>query len=949
MAPEEEKSPQPPQNPGIIPEQVRRVVDVSADSSLSLAKSGAPPRIAPAASADGFQEAFSARDRAAAAAEAKFRESAFASGQVIASRYRVISRLGVGGMGEVYRAEDLVLGQEVALKFIADVLANDPTTRERLATEVRTARRVSHPNVCRVHDLGDLAGRRFITMEYIDGEDLGTLLRRIGRLPVAKGLEIARQVGEALQAAHDQDVLHRDLKPSNILIDGKGAARLVDFGLAALSTEVKRGDGTLIGTPAYMAPEQLATRPCSIKSEIYAFGLIVYQILTGKPVFAPRTLDELYDLHKQPKVPPRALVPELDPTTDEIIMRCLDEDPAQRPNSIAQVLASLPGSDPIARALAAGHTPSPQMLARSGGCKKLSPAGAGLWVALILVGLLASTLLMRRAALIPQVPLDKPLAALDDRAQTILNDLGYKTKGMYHASNFDIYERLLWTFAKHDPSPDRWQRVTRDRPTPIDYWYRQCVIPLIPSNPMGEVTMWDPPHAVAGMQAVRLDSKGRLRELTVVTEPRNVNESPGAASWMSPRADALPTEPVDGVAQSDVYMFKAAGLEIDAFTPVPPARVPPMFVGQRRAWTGVYPENTDEPIRVEIGTLGSHVVTFRIIETKLAEASSWDIPSLSPEGEVGRTLIIVAEVIVLVGGAWLAWRNMHEHKGDIVGANKVAGLVAGLLFVSDMLLRRHAPSLVVESPMIRDSLQSALSRGVVAWVGYLALEPLVRRFWPHTLVGWSRALAGNLRDPIMGRGTLVGLSAGVACALVLGGGALAPAWFGQAPPVPLYDRLTGVDALLSAPKALGATLAIIVHWIGIGMIFLLGLGLVGLVAPGRRRATIFYGSLAVVAWTLARYAFPGAGPWWNLWLTSSLVVSIAMVVLVRFGLLAAVIAGAAFQLIVAFPVPDSTSTWYWGVTVSVLLGLALIAALGGYVAASEPRERALGAFKPLGA
>ncbi|MBI1191375.1 MAG: protein kinase [Tepidisphaera sp.] len=910
------------------------MTEVSGEDSLELAKSGAPPRLAQTGERISAGEV-SGRDRAAAAAEAKFRESAFASGQVLGGRYRIISRLGVGGMGEVFRAEDLVLGQEVALKFIADVLSNDPASRERLATEVRTARRVSHPNVCRVHDLGDLGGRRFITMEYIDGEDLGTLLRRIGRLPADKGLEIARQIGEALQAAHDQDVLHRDLKPSNVLIDGKGVARLVDFGLAALSTEVKRGDGTLIGTPAYMAPEQLATKPCSVKSEIYAFGLIVYQILTGKPVFAPRTLDELYDLHKQPKVRPIELVPELDPAIDEVVMRCLEEDPEQRPESISQVLAALPGLDPIARAMAAGQTPSPQLLARSGACHRMSPVATWVSLTLILLGLLAAALLMRRAALIPQVPLEKPLAALDDRAQTILNDLGYKTKEMHRASDFDIYERLLWTFADKDHSPERWARVRRDRPAPIDYWYRQGVLPLTPSNPQAEVTMWDPPHAVAGMEAVRLDPRGRLRELAVVTEPSHVNESPGAGSWLTPKAEALPTEPVNGRAPCDVYMFKAAGLDIDQFNEVSPTRIPPMYVGQRRAWLGVYPENQDEPIRVEIGTLGSHVVTFRIIETKLSEASSWATPALSPQGNVGRTLIILAEVIVLVGGALLAWRNMHQHKGDIAGANKVAGVVAGLLFLSDLLLRRHSLSPALEAPLFRDVLQVAISRGVVAWVGYLALEPVVRRLWPRTLVAWSRVLAGKYRDPMMGRCVLAGVGAGAACTLVMQLGGLAPGWLGQAPPIPMYDRLAGVDALLSMPHALGAMLAIVVHWIGVGMVFVLGLGLMGLVVPGRRAATVLYATLAVVAWTLSRYAYPGAGPWWSLWLTSMLVVSIAMFVVVRLGLLAAVIAGVTFNLLIAFPVPDSTSMWYWGLSTSAVVGIAAFTCLGAYIASVD--------------
>lgn len=924
--------PKPPRTPDAIVGPVRRVADISEDHSLELAKSGTPPRMKESGERAGLAGAFTGRERAAGAAEAKYREEAFAPGQVLGGRYRVIARLGSGGMGEVYRAEDLVLGAEVALKFIADVLTSDESSRERLAMEVRTARRVTHPNVCRVHDLGDIRGRRFISMEYIDGEDMASLLRRIGRLPVDKGLEIARQIGEALQAAHNQDVLHRDLKPSNVLIDGKGAARLVDFGLAALTNEVKRGDGTLIGTPAYMSPEQLSGKPCSIKSETYAFGLIVYELLTGKPVFRPKTLDELYDLHKQPKVRPVALVPELDPGIDEVVMRCLDEDPERRPASVAAALAALPGGDALTRAIARGLTPSPEVLAASGACGGISaPLAVGALV-LIVLGLLCATLLYRQVGLIPRVPLDKPLAALDDRAQSVLAQLGYQTRDMHHASNFDIYERLLWTIAKKDSTVHRWERLSRSRPAPIDYWYRQGVLPLAPSNEQGLVTMWDPPHAASGMVAVRLDPLGRLRELTAVTEPVSIGLPPGAGAWIAPKAGENCTVPVNGRAPCDEVVFEAAGLDISRFSPATPERIPPMFAQERRAWTGTYPEYADEPIRVELATLGSHVVAFRIIETQWAEASSWATPPLSDEGVFGRTMLIASEVILLAGGAWLAWKNMRDSRGDTYGAIKVAGMVAGLLFMSTILLRRHTSSPMLEAAVVRDSMMLALSRGVMAWVGYLALEPVVRRFWPRTLVAWSRALAGRCRGPVMGQQALVGLGAGIACALVLGIERQAPAWFGQASPLPMFDSLAGIDALQSAPQALGAGLAILVQWIGRGMVFVLGLALMGLLIPSRRAATIAFMSISVVGWTLSRHALPGAGPWWSTWIGSLLVVTIATLVMVRFGLVAAVLAGVTYQLIIAFPVPDSPAVWYWGTSVTVLIGLVSLAAMGTYIA-----------------
>jgi len=181
-----------------------------------------------------------------------------APGTVIAERYRIIGLIGRGGMGEVYRADDLKLGQPVALKFLPEKLASDPAWIERFYAEVRHARGVSHPNVCRVYDVGEVGGRHFLSMEYVDGEDLASLLRRIGRLPPDKATEIARQLCAGLAAAHDRGVVHRDLKPGNVMLDGLGRARITDFGLA--SAAAAGGAGERSGTPAYMAPEQLRMR-----------------------------------------------------------------------------------------------------------------------------------------------------------------------------------------------------------------------------------------------------------------------------------------------------------------------------------------------------------------------------------------------------------------------------------------------------------------------------------------------------------------------------------------------------------------------------------------------------------------------------------------------------------------------------------------------------------------
>ncbi len=165
-------------------------------------------------------------------------EGRFPAGTTLAGRFRILGLLGKGGMGEVYRALDLTLNQPVALKFIALDSRRDEAALARFCNEVRIARQVSHPNVCRVYDIGVIEGQHFLSMEYVDGEDLASLLRRIGRLPSDKALEFTRRICAGLAAAHERGVLHRDLKPANLMIDGRGQVRITDFGLAALAGEV---------------------------------------------------------------------------------------------------------------------------------------------------------------------------------------------------------------------------------------------------------------------------------------------------------------------------------------------------------------------------------------------------------------------------------------------------------------------------------------------------------------------------------------------------------------------------------------------------------------------------------------------------------------------------------------------------------------------------------------
>jgi serine/threonine protein kinase len=261
---------------------------------------------------------------------------------MVAERYRVVGLLGRGGMGEVYRAEDLTLNQQVALKFLPEVFAKDPDRLARFLQEVRNARQVTHPNVCRVYDIGQVApsassgqapsassgpapalspskGQHFISMEYVDGEDLSVLLRRIGRLPGDKAVQIARQLCAGLAAAHEQGILHRDLKPANVMLDGQGRVRITDFGLSGLA-EGFTGEEVRAGTPAYQAPEQLAGTGVSVLSDIYALGLVMYELFSGKPAYRAANVSELRDMQQATPMSLSSVVSDMDDAVERVIL-----------------------------------------------------------------------------------------------------------------------------------------------------------------------------------------------------------------------------------------------------------------------------------------------------------------------------------------------------------------------------------------------------------------------------------------------------------------------------------------------------------------------------------------------------------------------------------------------------------------------------------------------------
>ena len=378
-------------------------------------------------------------------------DARFAPGHIFAARYRIVSLLGRGAMGEVYRADDLRLGQSVALKLMSEAMARRHDGLRRLTDEVRLARTIVHPNVCRVYDIGHADGWHYLSMEYVDGETLASLLRRIGQLPVLKALEMTRQLCLGVAAAHERGVLHRDLKPSNIMVDGRGQIRIMDFGLAvAANADVRE----IAGTPAYMAPEQLAGEVVTKQTDLYALGRVLAEILP----------------------------PNVNANLEASVQACMEGDRSKRPQSAYAILAALPAGSSLATEELA--IPTPAMVAATPIAGALPPAVAWLLLAAVIGGSLG---VASRAYVLNVAPsqVPKPPEVLAERAREVLAQRGPREPER---------DRAFW-----------WWKTDAGQ---ILFTYRESSTPLVPANLLHIVSIEDPPIDAGTMTVVTLDAEG---------------------------------------------------------------------------------------------------------------------------------------------------------------------------------------------------------------------------------------------------------------------------------------------------------------------------------------------------------------------------------------------------------------------------------------------------------
>jgi serine/threonine protein kinase len=815
--------------------------------------------------------------------------SRFTPGSIVGGRYRVVSLLGKGGMGAVYSADDLKLGQRVALKYIPRDLAGDAETYERICSEVRVGRQLSHPNICRIFDIAEAGGHRFIAMEYIDGEDLASLLRRIGRLPPDKAAAVMRDIAAGLAAAHDRGIVHRDLKPANVMIDGEGRARITDFGLAAAIGDPATSR-ELAGTPAYMAPEQIAGEEATPRSDIYALGLIAFETFRGRRLFDGTTFDEIREQHVSSRRLLSEVTRELDPAVERVIARCVAENPADRFATVHAVIAALPGGDPLEAAIAAGETPSPRMVAAAAAVGDLSLLKAWTLFALATLALVLCTWTGHRSRLTGIVPDIRSQDALEVRVKEVTAALGHPPGRFMRYVAYVPNAPYLADLSKRRGS-DR-EALRKTPPAALHAIYRTSPVRLVPRNARGAIARHDPPETAPGMATIVFDHEGRLISYARVPDPAMPGHAPG---WGE--------------------VFAQAGLDMARFEPAPPQWVPRYGFDARAAWTGSH-ASSDVPLRVEAATLGGRVVSFRVIEP-------WDRPETARAARLDFSDIVAILSFGAIGFLLVfARRNVSRRRADVRGAWRMGVFVA--IASSAGTLAAAVPGVLPRDlwNLTMTAVGSSLFLACYVAVAHLAVEPYVRRRWPHILIGSTRLLAGRLRDPMIGRDLLIGVLAGAAMWVVRDSLWLLFDWsgWGSSPPSSVlggesFATPAGIVSSVANSATTGVTWAMI--WVSLLVLFRLAL----------RRDLAAAVALAV-ALALPGLLIPEA---------ASLIMSFAVVpllvwLLYRFGILAIAATVTVRFILYGAPLTFDLSAWYATRSVVTLLLLFGLAAWGFHLA-----------------
>jgi len=679
------------------------------------------------------------------------------------------------------------LGQTVALKFVSHRIAREKALLERIVAEVRIGRQVSHPNLCRIYDMGEIDDQYFITMEYVDGENMDSLLRRVGRLPEDKALEVAREICSGLAAAHDRGVVHRDMKPANVMIDGRGHARITDFGLAIVPGQIAAAE-SFAGTPAYMAPEQFQGAEATEQSDIYSLGLLLYEIFTGERLFNG-TMSEIIAAHQKPKRPPSTIMRGLSPAIERVILQCIEESPANRPESVRDVLADLPGGDALRAAIAAGETPSPRTVAAAETVGELPVLTAWTIVAAMLLLLAGIAAVSRYTMLYRQAPLTMSPDVLTEQAREVIRTAGYNVRATGSRRWMGEDVDVLKAVASQVRSTDRAEAL--HRVSPLRFGYRESPLPLVPQSRGAMISASDPPFDVPGMVTVILDSRGQLVRFVRAPAPQSVS----------------PSKTVDWAP-----FFGFAGLQPQWFRPTAEQWVSPVDHDSKQSWSGVLEDDPRLSVNIRAASLGGTPVFF---ETALQPQSAAARPRAAGGSATATEQFtgVVGFAIVFIGGlilaAIVARRNIRLGRGDRGAARTLSLIVFASTFVAGLLSADHTSDAAGEWGLLLGIAGNSLYSAGSLWLFFMAAEPYVRRRQPELLISLNRVVRGYFRDALVGRHVLYGCILGAVINLFFAHLlVLVPEWLGMAPALPNHnfpEKLAGgVWPLVSLAALLGS-------------------------------------------------------------------------------------------------------------------------------------------------
>jgi len=624
-------------------------------------------------------------------------------------------------------------------------------------------------------------------------------------------------------------------------------------------------------------------------------------MFTGKAPFGGETIAEIKRLQEQSDIrAPSTWAPDLDASVDRAILRCLAPDATKRPPSALALMASLPGGDPLAEALAAGEIPSPELVAASGETYGMSVGTACALLAFILCALAAMVVWVGKVNVLRMTPFERPPDVLEQTARDLIQRFGYTKQAADRAYGFN------WD-ADYEDYAERQEKLTthqaqlaQGQPTLIYFWYRQSPQYLETVGSQGVVSETDPPSIISDMVSLRLDPQGRLVQFNAVPpQVAEISQAEQLADWAA--------------------VFGAAGLDMARFQSSDPQWLPLSSFDSRRAWIGSHPHAPEVPIRIEAASWRGRLVSFQVI-------GPWSKPDRmksAPRGislGIGWSSVGLAVFAVVVGMAiLLAYRSLRLGRGNIRGATRLGVVILSAKMLAWLLSAHHSPT-QYELESLLEALGSSLFAGGAMWALYIGVEPYIRRRWPQSMISWSRLLDGRFRDPLVGAHVLaaIGFSLGVAMLLLIRPTVLLRHGF-------LNTKEPGALALaslLGVPSMASWLLATLVHQVEVALTFFL---LFFVFKVLLRNEWIS----AVVIFALYIAYVRGSG---SPVIPTVFLSPLALFILVRFGVLTMALAPTLTWSLLASPLSPDSSSWYAGSNILILLVMVALTAYAFHTA-----------------